>query len=126
MRQTIINNTPFYGNDDDYADEIALRVYDDLLEAIDGKPNTKGESFHLNMLSTTCHVYFGKVMGATPNGRLAHKSISDGTSPSHGADTNGPSAVIKSLTKLLQYLGRKICLVTCYRYFIRRKILFNK
>jgi formate C-acetyltransferase len=52
------------------------------------------------MLSTTCHVYFGKVMGASPNGRLAGKSISDGTSPSHGADTKGPSAVIKSLTKL--------------------------
>jgi len=100
MRQTIINDTPFYGNDDNYADEVALRVYNDLFDAIDGKPNTKGESFHLNMLSTTCHVYFGKVMGATPNGRLAHKSISDGTSPSHGSDTNGPSAVIKSLTKL--------------------------
>ena len=102
LRQTIINNTPFYGNDDNFADDIALRVYDDLFDAIDGKPNTKGESFHLNMLSTTCHLYFGKVMGATPNGRLAHKSISDGTSPSHGADTNGPSAVIKSLTKLDQ------------------------
>lgn len=102
LRQTILNNTPFYGNDDNYADDIALQVYNDLFEAIDGKPNTKGETFHLNMLSTTCHVYFGKVMGATPNGRLAHKSISDGTSPSHGADTNGPSAVIKSLTKIDQ------------------------
>ena len=100
LRQTILNNTPFYGNDDDAADDIALRVYNDLFKAIDGKPNTKGESFHLNMLSTTCHVYFGKVMGATPNGRLAHKSISDGTSPSHGSDTHGPSAVIKSLTKI--------------------------
>jgi len=102
LRQTIINNTPFYGNDDDYADAISLQVYNDLFEAIDGQPNTKGETFHLNMLSTTCHVYFGKVMGATPNGRLAHKSISDGTSPSHGCDTNGPSAVIKSLTKIDQ------------------------
>ena len=102
LRQTIINNTPFYGNDDDYADDIALQVYNDLFKAIDGKPNTKGETFHLNMLSTTCHVYFGKVMGATPNGRLAQKSISDGTSPSHGCDLNGPSAVIKSLTKIDQ------------------------
>ena len=102
MRQTIINNTPFYGNDDDYADAIALHVYNDLFSAIDGQPNTKGETFHLNMLSTTCHVYFGKAMGATPNGRLAYKSISDGTSPSHGCDTNGPSAVIKSLTKIDQ------------------------
>jgi formate C-acetyltransferase len=100
MRQTLINKTPFFGNDDDYADAIALQVYADLLAAIDGKPNTKGESFHINMLSTTCHIYFGKVMGATPNGRLAGKSISDGTSPSHGADTHGPSAVIRSLTKL--------------------------
>ncbi len=102
LRQTIINNTPFYGNDDDYADAIALRVYDDLFDAIDGKPNIKGGSYHLNMLSTTCHVYFGKVMGASPNGRFAFKSISDGTSPSHGCDINGPSSVIKSLTKLDQ------------------------
>ena len=100
LRQTIINKTPFFGNDDDYADDIALQVYDDLLAAIEGKPNVKGETFHLNMLSTTCHIYFGKMMGATPNGRLAGKSISDGTSPSHGADTHGPSAVIRSLTKL--------------------------
>ena len=84
LRQTIVNRTPFFGNDDDYADDIALKVYDDLIKAIDGKPNIKGGEYHLNMLSTTCHVYFGKVMGATPNGRLAAKSISDGTSPSHG------------------------------------------
>ena len=101
LRQTIINRTPFFGNDDDYADAIAIKVYNDLVETIDGKPNIKLEGkYHLNMLSTTCHVYFGKVMGATPNGRLAGKSISDGTSPSHGADTKGPSAVIKSLSKL--------------------------
>ena len=102
MRQTILNRTPFFGNDDAYADDIALQVYNDLFDTIDGKPNTKGETFHLNMLSTTCHVYFGKVLGATPNGRLAGLAISDGTSPSHGADTHGPSAVIKSLGKLDQ------------------------
>jgi pyruvate formate-lyase/glycerol dehydratase family glycyl radical enzyme len=100
VRQTVLNKTPFFGNDDDCADDIALQVYADLFAAIDGKPNVKGETFHLNMLSTTCHIYFGKVMGATPNGRLAGKSISDGTSPSHGADTHGPSAVVRSLTKL--------------------------
>ena len=103
LRQTIMNKTPFFGNDDEYADEIAVKVYDDLVASIDGKPNIKeGGKYHLNMLSTTCHIYFGKVMGATANGRLAGKSISDGTSPSHGADTRGPSAVIKSLGKLDQ------------------------
>ena len=100
LRQTIINRTPFFGNDDDYADTIAVKIYNDLFDAIDGKPNIKpGGKYHLNMLSTTCHVYFGKILGATPNGRFSGKSISDGTSPSHGADTHGPSAVVKSLTK---------------------------
>ena len=102
LRQRILNRTPFFGNDDEYADSIALRVYDDLLNAIEGKPNTKGETFHLNMLSTTCHVYFGLVLGATPNGRFSGKSISDGTSPSHGCDTHGPTNVIRSLGKLDQ------------------------
>ena len=105
LRQTIINKTPFFGNDDQYADEIAVKVYNDLVKAIEGKPNTKHEVYHLNMLSTTCHIYFGKVLGATPNGRLAGKSISDGTSPSHGADTHGPSAVINSLAKLDQTIS---------------------
>ncbi|MCP3891698.1 MAG: glycyl radical protein [Desulfobulbaceae bacterium] len=101
MRQTIMNRTSFFGNDDEVADRLAVRIYDDLVAAIDDKPNIKeGGKYHLNMLSTTCHVYFGKMMGATPNGRLAGKSISDGTSPSHGADTNGPSSVIKSLSKI--------------------------
>jgi trans-4-hydroxy-L-proline dehydratase len=102
LRQRILNRTPFFGNDDEYADSIAIRVYNDLLEAIEGKPNTKGEVFHLNMLSTTCHVYFGLVLGATPNGRFSGKSISDGTSPSHGCDTHGPTNVIRSLGKLDQ------------------------
>ena len=102
LQYQLVYHTPKYGNDDDYADSIAIKVFNDLYDTIEGKPNTKGECFHLNMLSTTCHVYFGKVMGATPNGRLAEKAISDGTSPSHGADTHGPSAVVKSLGKLDQ------------------------
>ena len=102
MRQYILHHTPFFGNDDADADAIAVRVYDDLVQAIEGRPNTRGGETHLNMLSTTCHNYFGSVCGATPNGRLAHFAISDGTSPAHGADTHGPTAVVKSLGKLDQ------------------------
>lgn len=102
MRQYIRNHTPFFGNDDEYADKIALRVYDDLVDAIEGRPNTRGGKTHLNMLSTTCHNYFGSVCGASVNGRFAHFAISDGTSPAHGSDTHGPTAVIKSLGKLDQ------------------------
>ncbi len=96
LRLFVFNRTPFYGNDDDYADDIMRRVYDSLFRTIDGKPSTKGNTYHLNMLSTTCHIYFGKKLGATPNGRFAHLPESDGTSPSHGADRKGPTAVIKS------------------------------
>ena len=105
MRQFIMNRTPFFGNDDDYADSIAVKVYNDLVAAIEGHPNTRGGKTQLNMLSTTCHNYFGSVCGASVNGRLAHFAISDGTSPAHGADTNGPTAVIKSLGKLDQTLS---------------------
>ncbi len=105
LRQTLVNRTPFFGNNDEQADALAVRVYNDLLAAIDGKPNVKGGRYHLNMLSTTCHIYFGKMLGATPNGRLAGKSISDGTSPSHGADTRGPTAVVRSLGKLDQTMS---------------------
>jgi formate C-acetyltransferase len=102
LRLKLWNKTPFFGNDDDRADDIMRRVYDSLFAAIDGQPNTKGTSYHLNMLSTTCHVYFGKMLGASANGRLAHLPESDGTSPSHGADRNGPTAVVKSLSKMDQ------------------------
>ncbi len=102
LRLKLWNKTPFYGNDDDRADAIMKRVYDSLFESIDGKANTKGTVYHLNMLSTTCHVYFGKMLGASANGRFSHLPESDGTSPSHGADRNGPTAVIKSLSKMDQ------------------------
>ncbi|MFA5301415.1 MAG: glycyl radical protein [Bacteroidales bacterium] len=102
MRQYLINKTPFFGNDDDSADGLAVRLYEDMFLAIDGKPNIRGGVFHMDLLSTTCHVYFGSVTGALPNGRMAGRSLSDGTSPSHGADTNGPTAVIRSLSRLDQ------------------------
>jgi formate C-acetyltransferase len=102
LRQFVWNRTPFFGNDDEYADSIMQRVYGSLLDAIDGKRSPKGPTYHVNMLSTTCHIYFGKKLGATPNGRFAHVPESDGTSPSHGADRRGPTAVVKSLSKMNQ------------------------
>jgi formate C-acetyltransferase len=102
LRLTLWNKSSFFGNDEEYADSIMQQVYASLFGAIDGKPNTKGTAYHLNMLSTTCHVYFGKMLGASANGRFAHLPLSDGTSPSQGADRKGPTAVIKSLAKMDQ------------------------
>lgn len=100
IHNMVINKTPKYGNDDDYADEIMQSVFKLYHDTVTDRPNMKGGKYRINMLPTTCHVYFGEVMMASPNGRLAHKPVSEGISPEKGADTKGPTAVIKSCSKM--------------------------
>ncbi len=100
VHQLLLNRTPRYGNDDDNADELMVRVFEAYYRAIDGRPNTKGGRYHIDLLPTTCHVYFGSVIGATPDGRKAGKPLSEGISPVQGADRAGPTAVIKSVAKM--------------------------
>ncbi|MGX6970487.1 trans-4-hydroxy-L-proline dehydratase [Vagococcus bubulae] len=96
------NKTPKYGNDDDYADSLMVDVAESLQETIAGRKTPKGATTVVEFLPTTCHVYFGQVMEASPNGRHAHIPLPDGISPEKGADRNGPTAVIKSASKLDQ------------------------
>lgn len=100
IHKHVLHNTPKYGNDDDYADEILKRVFEIYFKAVDGRPNIKGGHFRINLLPTTCHVYFGSVIGATADGRLAGEPLSEGISPVQGADRNGPTAVLKSAAKI--------------------------
>jgi len=102
LRMTLLNKTPRYGNDDDDADGLMKRVFDALFAAIDGRPNLRGGEYHVDMLPTTCHIYFGSVLGATPDGRKAGTPVSEGISPVQGADRQGPTAVIKSAGKMDQ------------------------
>ncbi|HKM45935.1 MAG TPA: pyruvate formate lyase family protein, partial [Terriglobales bacterium] len=99
-RLLLWNKTPNYGNDDDYADQILQELVAKFHELIEGRDNTKGGQYFVNYLSTTCHVYFGSVTGATPNGRKAWEPQSDGISPTQGADRHGPTAVIRSAAKM--------------------------
>ena len=99
-RLLLWNKTPKYGNDDDYADDILKSVFDAFYDEINGRKNTKGGAYRVNYLSTTCHVYFGSVTGATPDGRKAWEPHSDGISPAQGADRCGPTAVIRSASKM--------------------------
>ena len=101
-RQLLLNRTPKYGNDDDYADDLMVRVFESYFKAVEGRPNTKGGEYHINLLPTTCHIYFGAVTGATPDGRLAGKPLSEGVSPVQGADHHGPTAVLRSVAKMDQ------------------------
>ncbi|MEA4883955.1 MAG: trans-4-hydroxy-L-proline dehydratase [Clostridia bacterium] len=100
LRKALWEETPRYGNDDDYADGIMSRVFHAFLDAVDGRPNTKGGRYCVDMLPTTCHVYFGSVTGATPDGRRAWQPLSEGISPVQGADRRGPTAVFKSASKM--------------------------
>ena len=100
VRQMLLNKTPKYGNDDDYADDVMVAVFNAYFDAVDGRKNTKGGTYHINLLPTTVHVYFGSVIGATPDGRRAWQPLSEGISPVQGADRRGPTAVIKSVAKM--------------------------
>jgi len=99
-RQMLLNKTPKYGNDDDYADSILTDLFNAFYDEVNGRKNTKGGNYRVNYLSTTCHVYFGSVTGATPDGRRAYEPLSDGISPVQGADRCGPTAVLKSAARM--------------------------
>ncbi len=100
LRQRVLNRTPKFGNDDDYADSLMKRVFEAYFEAVDGRPTPRGGSYRINLLPTTAHIYFGKMTGATADGRLAGDAVSEGVSPVQGADRKGPTAVLKSLGKM--------------------------
>ncbi|MGE5484148.1 MAG: trans-4-hydroxy-L-proline dehydratase [Ignavibacteriales bacterium] len=100
VRQLLLNKTPRYGNDDDYADDIMRFIFNSFYDEVNGRKNTKGGVYRINMLPTTCHVYFGSVVGAMPDGRKAWQPLSEGISPVQGSDRRGPTAVIKSASKM--------------------------
>ncbi len=100
LRNVLMEDTPKYGNDDDYADDITRKVFEIYYHAIDGKPTARGGNHRINLLPTTSHIYFGSVIGAMPDGRKARMPLSEGISPVQGADRNGPTAVIKSASKI--------------------------
>jgi pyruvate formate-lyase/glycerol dehydratase family glycyl radical enzyme len=100
LRQTLRQKTPKYGNDEDYADDIMRSVFEAYFQAVDGRPTPRGGRYAINLLPTTVHVYFGSVMGATPDGRKAGIPLSEGISPVQGVDRQGPTAVLKSASKM--------------------------
>jgi formate C-acetyltransferase len=100
LRQRLANRTHKYGNDDDYADNIMVQIFNACFEEIDARPNTKGGHYRMEMLPTTCHIYFGSVTGAMPDGRKAGLPLSEGISPVQGVDRRGPTAVFKSAGRM--------------------------
>ena len=100
LRQLALNRSPKWGNDDEEADSIMKTVFDAFFRAVEGRPNARGGEYHIDMLPTTCHIYFGSVTGATADGRRAWAPLSEGISPVQGADSQGPTAVFRSAAKM--------------------------
>ena len=102
MRQTFLNRTPKYGNDDAYADEVASRLVNTANDIIESHPPTpvRKASRRTYFLPTTAHVYFGRVTGATPDGRKASLPVSEGVSPVQGADRKGISPAFSSVARV--------------------------
>ena len=96
----ILYKTPKYGNDDEEADKQLVDVFNIYHDAVNGHVSPRGADYRINLLPTTCHVYFGSVMHAGPDGRKAGMPVSEGISPVQGSDTNGPTSVIKSAAKI--------------------------
>jgi formate C-acetyltransferase len=102
----LCKKAPKFGNDDDYVDTIVADVYESYLELL---PNHKtdraghgpiGCGYTMSTSNITSYVPNGFDVGATPDGRLAGKPLNEGASPCLGADREGPTAVINSISKL--------------------------
>jgi formate C-acetyltransferase len=96
IRQLCVN-APKYGNNDLYADSIGREVEDFIKSFAHNYTNLHGGKLSVVYVPITKHVPFGRAVGALPNGRKAGDALSDGISPSQGADTQGPTATLMSL-----------------------------
>jgi formate C-acetyltransferase len=100
LRQMLRNRVPKWGNDDNYVDGLAHDVVEIFADELARHHNEAGVPYSANMIPTTTHIWFGDLTGATPDGRLARKPQSEGISPVQGMDRNGPTAVVRSMSRL--------------------------
>lgn len=96
----ILENTPWFGNDEDEVDMIARRCGQIYSYEVEKYKNPRGGQFQAGCYPVSANVLFGKDVGALPDGRLAKAPLADGVSPRQGKDTNGPTAAAMSVSKL--------------------------
>lgn len=106
IQHLLIHDAPKYGNDQDEADQLVVDVYDTYIQEIAKYPNTRygrgpiGGIRYAGTSSISANVGQGRDTMATPDGRHAHAPLAEGCSPAHAMDKNGPTAVMKSVSKL--------------------------
>ncbi|MGB2764279.1 MAG: glycyl radical protein [Candidatus Aminicenantaceae bacterium] len=122
LRNVLVNKTPRYGNDDNYADSLAALTQKIFCDEVERHRDIQGAKYYVNLLPTTAHIALGKLTGATPDGRHAHEWLSEGISPVQGFDKLGPTAAAKSVGKL----DHARCNGTLLNMKITPQILKNK
>lgn len=100
IRLMLQNTTPMYGNDIEEVDAMAGEMTDFAHEVISSLHSWRGPAFISGLYPVSSHVPHGLVVGALPYGRLAGKALADGCSPNGGTDCEGPTAVLKSVSKI--------------------------
>jgi pyruvate formate-lyase/glycerol dehydratase family glycyl radical enzyme len=96
----VLQDSPRYGNDDDYVDEIAVKVGKQYCEEVARYTNARGGKYRPGLYPVSANVPMGMDVGALPSGRQAREPLADGVSPEAGADRKGPTSVINSVSKL--------------------------
>lgn len=105
LRQKFINKYPKYGNDIDEVDYCGTEIMSHYCREVEKYDNVRGGIFQPGIYTVSAHIPLGDAVGATPDGRLAHDQLADGgLSPMVGRDKNGPTSVLKSVSKLDNYL----------------------
>jgi len=100
LRQTLINQAPKFGNDDDCVDLLANEVLHIWADCLQGYTNPRGGIWLPSLYTLTANIGFGEHCGATPDGRKAREPLNDNISPVHGRERKGPTAVARSVGKL--------------------------
>lgn len=100
LRQRLLHRAPKYGNGDPYVDDLAAEVVRTFTQEVLRHRTPSGGRYVPLMAANTANIAAGREVGATPDGRHAGQPVSDAASPTFGRDTQGPTAVIESLTRV--------------------------
>lgn len=101
LRQILLNQAPKYGNDIDYVDDLAAEVARFYCQEIEKYRNPRNGQFQPGLYTISAHIPLGEMVGATPDGRKARRPLADGgLSPVQGMDKAGPTAVLRSVSKI--------------------------
>ena len=101
LRAMLIHRSPKFGNDIDSVDMLGAKWAEYFKKRLRTRLNYRGGPYHTGMYTVSAHVPMGENLGASPDGRKAREPLADGgMSPVYGRDVNGPTAVLKSVSKL--------------------------